>query len=518
MTKNDESLFPHQIEGIKFLSSRKFALLADEMGLGKSVQAIKAADQIKAKTILVVGMAVGRINWDREFELWSTNFPRRFKLASKTDLPQKDAVNITSYDYLHRNTAKLLEIEWDLIIFDESHNLKNPKAMRTKAALSKNGVIRKSKRAWFLSGTPAPNNFSEMWTTLFTLGATTLPFDEFTKTFCYVQETEYGPIIRGNKMDKINEMKSLLDEVMLRRKKEKGMLPDLFIKDVAVEASEVDLGLYKSYVEYILPIDKRDQLFQKLKDQEDAVRTSLDVLKSDMSSGQKQNGASYLGAIEALSRSVSTLRRYNGLQKVPKLLEILKWELKNGDYKKLVIFCIHMDVMEELRKGLHEWCPVVLHGGQNDRLKQQAIDDFQKKPHKQVFIGNIMAAGTSINLTVANTVVFAELDWVPGNNAQAMMRVHRYGQKKPVYVRMCSIADSIDERVNHILRRKTKELVAIFDTPITPEPEVQKDFQELLGDDFLQNEKFSHPVNSKNLLISGNQGANSKSDVEDIFS
>jgi SNF2 family DNA or RNA helicase len=66
-------------------------------------------------------------------------------------------------------------------------------------------------------------------------------------------------------------------------------------------------------------------------------------------------------------------------------------------------------------------------------------------------------------LTAAHQVVFIEQDWVPGNNAQAVMRCHRIGQSKPVHVRFFAIAGSLDEKVSRVLRRKAQELTEIFD-------------------------------------------------------
>jgi SNF2 family DNA or RNA helicase len=80
-----------------------------------------------------------------------------------------------------------------------------------------------------------------------------------------------------------------------------------------------------------------------------------------------------------------------------------------------------------------------------------------------VFIGNIHAAGTAITLTAAHHVWFVEQDWVPGNNAQAIMRCHRIGQKNNVSVQFISLDNSLDHTIMLILKRKTRELTEIFD-------------------------------------------------------
>jgi SWI/SNF-related matrix-associated actin-dependent regulator 1 of chromatin subfamily A len=95
--------------------------------------------------------------------------------------------------------------------------------------------------------------------------------------------------------------------------------------------------------------------------------------------------------------------------------------------------------------------------------KQRAIDRFQNQDKYRVFIGHIVAAGSTITLTRAHEVVLIEPSWVPAENAQAVMRCHRIGQDKPVRVRIYSVAGSTDEDINAALRRKIADLTKIFD-------------------------------------------------------
>jgi SNF2 family DNA or RNA helicase len=174
-------------------------------------------------------------------------------------------------------------------------------------------------------------------------------------------------------------------------------------------------------------------------------------------------GALNQGILEGISDSVSTLRRINGLKKVRNIARLVDQELKDNAYEKIIIFGIHREVIGELHSELHHHGVVTVYGMTKPRDRQEAIDAFQFNPGIRVFIGNITAAGTAITLTAANQVLFAEMDWVPGNNAQAMARAHRRGQEKTVFVRFAALDDSLDTKITKVLKRKTEELTQLID-------------------------------------------------------
>ena len=76
----------------------------------------------------------------------------------------------------------------------------------------------------------------------------------------------------------------------------------------------------------------------------------------------------------------------------------------------------------------------------------------------RVIVCNIVAGGTGVTLTASSEVLFAELSPVPGENAQAANRCHRIGQREHVRVRVVSLAGTIDEDMNKILKRKTRQI------------------------------------------------------------
>lgn len=451
-------LYPYQKTGAEWLATKRFALLADEMGLGKSAQAIKAADLINAERILVLCPAVARINWIREFEKFSTR-SRPLTLVSTRHSPlseiQSRSLVVSSYDLVHSNVNSLRG-PWDLLILDEAHYLKSIEAKRTKATLGNEGVVRQCQRVWALSGTPAPNHVGELWPILITFGAIREGFQAFIERYCNYIDTTYGRQITGTKIERAAELQKILSKVMMRRRKEDVLteLPPITFDKVYVEPSPVDLETQSSFIEWVLPVNRTSELMERIKSEEEFLTSVFKKMKP---------GTNAVATIQHISSSIATLRRFTGLQKVDEVAKLVSEELENKAYEKIVIFAIHRDVIEGLRVKLAKFGAVTLYGGTPPEKRQLNIDKFQKSPKTRVFIGNIQACGTAISLTAAHNVLFVEVDWVPGNNAQAAMRCHRIGQTKPVYVRFVSIPDSLDQQVMKLLRRKTRELTEIFD-------------------------------------------------------
>lgn len=456
----DNALFDFQADGANWLSTRRFALLADEMGLGKSAQAIVAADTINAQRILILCPASIRINWTRELMKFSARTPKRtitclLDGTTATGSGSTD-VMICSYDLATTNAsvyARLAKNFYDLLILDEVHYLKSVEAKRAHAVLGKGGLIHRAARTWALSGTPTPNHAGELYPLARCFGMTKLTWDDYLEKFCRTRKTAFGTQIVGSR--NIPELRKLLAPFTLRRRKEEVMsdMPAIVFSDLVVEAGPVDEEMLFAE-DYLL--DRVDKLHAEVDSSRKLITATLET------TGMGQNG---LVALSALQPNTSKLRQLIGMQKLEPLTRIITEELESGAYEKILVFCIHRHLIEGFRQSLAKFKPVTLYGGTVAEKRQKHIDTFINNPKCRVFIGNITAAGVGIDglQKVCHNVLMAECDWVPGNNAQAVMRVHRIGQTKPVSVRVAAVADSLDEQIQRVLRRKIKEIVDIWD-------------------------------------------------------
>jgi SWI/SNF-related matrix-associated actin-dependent regulator 1 of chromatin subfamily A len=396
--------FPYQDVGAEWLTSRRRAYLADEQGLGKTVQAIMAADRANARKVSIICPASVRANWEAEIERWS---------AGLWDY------DVRSYDIAVRRGIP----EADTYIIDEAHYLKSAGAQRSKRIIGRASHLRDAPRVWALSGTPAPNHVGELYTWLSFMGADQgLTYRQFLDRYTHWKMTDFGPKVWGNKKDQLPGLWGALSDKLLRRTKSQVLkdLPPIRWGDITLACS-----VGKSAKEF-----------------DNALLIGDDLPTED----------------EALAR----LRREIGEVKAPALADFIADEM-DGSEGKLVVFAWHKSVLDVLESRLARFGAVRIDGSTPGAVRGDLVKRFQTDPSCRVFLGNIIAAGTGITLTAASNLIFAEMSWVPGENDQAAMRVHRIGQSQPVLIRTASLRGSLDEAVNAVLARKTRALSQFYE-------------------------------------------------------
>lgn len=442
-------LYPFQRIGAAWLGDRDRALLADEMGIGKSAQAICAADELGAESILVLCKAIGKDHWVREFQKFST---RGDRFAAGQVLNSASAVHdaplhVINYDIIHypKVLHRLLKRHWDVIIMDEMHMLKGGETTRRgQAALDpKRGIWTRGDAVWGLSGTPAPNHPGELYPWLKALHPDLvqgLDWEGFLRKYLKTQDTPYGTKVTGTK-DKAG-LQKISREIMLRRKRTE-VLPEL--PPLTVDH---------------MTLTSRDALPSHLMELEDnpareEVLAVLKVLGQEASPEQVLWDAGFHPA---------ELRRLYGLAKAPLVAQQVIDELESGQ-DKVVIMGWHRDVIFALERYLDRYNPVTVVGGTKDVTDM--VLRFQNDPSCRVFLGNILSAGTTITLTAANRLIFAEYSWTPADNEQALLRILRIGQERPCRVSYLSLAHSLDEVITGVFQRKAALLESAFNQPLS---------------------------------------------------
>ncbi|MGA0416522.1 MAG: DEAD/DEAH box helicase [Ilumatobacteraceae bacterium] len=438
--------FPYQQTGIEFLASRTRAALLDEPGLGKTAQAIEALGRVGAKRTLLIVPLIVIANWERELEMWAPWLSTQ-RLRNGRDKVDADAsVVLCPHSLVAREKIllQLTEQRWDVVIVDEAHYFKNPKAARTQALYARaTGIAPHAERLWLLTGTLIPNNASEVWTHLTQLAPESITYNgrlmqpwQFEQRYCEYEETRFGKRITGNR--NADELRDILSTCTLGRRKA-DVLPDLPTSRSTCVT---------------LPAPTRKQL----KPMEDL----LDRISEETGRNVRElSGADLLQAVRD-SSEFSTYRRLSGEIKTEAAIEWLTGELESG-LEKVVVFAHHIGIIQQLTEALSSYGAQAITGDVSADGRQRIVDQFQTDPECRVVIGQLTAASTGITLTAASDVVFVETDWTPGTNKQASDRVHRVGQTKPVLVRHLTMEGSVDELVTSAIMRKTR-MISELDT------------------------------------------------------
>ena len=420
-------LRPYQREGVAFIRATDYlTYLGDPPGLGKTIQAITAALYLPGR-ILVIAPAGARDVWKREIESMTTESVFVFRPTSKK-VPTNEKFVVASYDALLSRQDQLLKVKPDLVILDEAHYVKNKEAERTKAV---HDSLISIPRRLLLSGTPAMNRVDEVRKQLEFIHPGEWGNEHWFRRR-FVQPLEQGtPEVR---MQVLTRLREYFQGVMLRRLKA-DVLKDLPPKHVVVQNVK-------------LPPMWRQEYNEEAARLRDHISTHRETAFGD-------DYGTTRGHIMTLRQLASNGKGEAAEQYVRRILEV------KGE--KIVVFAYYLQHLETLEKVLAEYNPVVVHGGVNDKARDNAVQKFQHDPTCRVFLGQITAAGTALTLTAGRHAIFVDLDWNPANHEQAGDRIHRIGQTKEVFLHYLVAGGTIDEDIVKMLQEKSTTTAALLD-------------------------------------------------------
>lgn len=444
-------LFPYQEDGARFLASRKRAALLDKPGVGKTCQAIRGLDLLGAKRGVIVAPAAVRENWRGEFGKFAYQ-PR--SLCKGTNIHDFVAwknglfdVLVTSYEMAAKWAPHIHEAcePLDFVVFDEAHYMKNDAATRTKALLGEHadgagGLLQWAEHAWWLTGTPVPNDPIDIYTFLRFAHVMPLRKAEFSRRYFTSRPKTFGTAQRA-KAEMLPELRALIaNNSLCRTMEETGVqLPPIFVTTTEVDGDTQQV---------------RDMLLQ---------HPGLDqMIRDALLEGR---GLSNLDAPH-----VATLRRIIGEAKALPYAATLLGEIEGG-LDKMVVFAHHKQALYTVRDylwkhGVRAGC---IMGETPEKERQAVMAAFQSEPDYKVMLCNIRAAGTGLTLTASCHLDMLESDWAPASNYQAIKRVHRITQTRRVRARLITLANSFDVEVNRIVAEKT---IAVGDLDMGATPDL----------------------------------------------
>jgi len=358
---------------------------------------------------------------------------------------------------------QLMDRSWDVMIVDECHKIKNPKSLQAKCIFGQRpdkkkqlpaapGLMSRSARNIFLTGTPLPNKPIEMQPI-----AAALAPDKFGDFFRYAMrycdgKQQWVPIPgdRDGKMvwdfsgsSNLEELQELLRSTFMVRRLKRDVLKELPPKrrqvillpaNGARKAVEAEAAAYESKKERMDEISSQISQAHALGD-EDSYNKAVSALRD---------------AQAAAFAEMAKVRKDLAIAKIPAVIEHLESVFENGIDK--IVFFGHHHVMTDAIAEHFGAAAVKLTGTvTSSRVRQDAVDRFQTDDSVKLFVGSIGAAGVGHTLTAASTVIFGELDWVPANVTQAEDRCHRIGQIESVLIQHLVLEGSLDAYMAQML-------------------------------------------------------------------
>lgn len=446
--REQNKLLDYQMDGVAFgLHRGGRALIGDEMGLGKTVQALVLAAQYDVEwPVLVVAPSSLRFVWKDQAAKWLPHLVGEdghlaHVIRNGKDRPPPDArIIIATYDLLRRN--EVLRVRPDgraflIVIVDESQNIKDGRSLRTKAVL---GLCKAARRTILLSGTPTLNRSSELYTQLEAVLPTEMPsFTQFAERYCVKEVQRFGhkTVEKWGGTKRVEELNNLLSgSIMIRRLKKEVLdqLPDKRRMRVPLDPEKMDQNVLHD-------VEKRVKML--------GVRAERAF---DDGGAQSEPGF-----------NMPELFRLTAEAKMGAVIDYVGHLLQLG--AKFLVFGHHHSTLDLLERKLSEdgIAYIRIDGSTPPGKRPKLVERFQEDEQVRVAVLSITAAGTGLTLTAAQTVVFAELYWVPGCMQQAEDRAHRIGQRSSVSVQYLIAKGTLDDVLYRSLERKARSTSGILD-------------------------------------------------------
>jgi len=418
------------------------AYLGWERGLGKTIGAMCIAESRSAKEVLaVVPNTAKHTVWGNElkhylagiydeiFILPNQKKKREYMLDRVKTAKQegKSMILVIHYQALDLIAGKSKRGwdkygEWDLIIADEVHRIKNPKAKMTRALKRVPGAGKLA-----LSGSIIQNHAEELFSPLQWLFPERYKskWRDWNDRYLDYVEGGYAKVFVGILPEKLDDLRSELGVFMTYRRKEDELdLPERVDEDRLVELTA---GQRKAYDELVA-----------------TCMTELDT-------------GDFVAADDGLPMLIKLRQIATGLDLIGDVhdsskLDIAQEMIQDNPDEQFVVFSWFKPAcyaLVDMLSGGHteddETATAVAVTGDIDQDKRDPIIERFKEGKHRVLVCTISTMGESQNFQNANNVIFLDRSWNPSDNTQAEDRVYRMGQEQKVTITHLIAKDTVDE-------------------------------------------------------------------------
>jgi SNF2 family DNA or RNA helicase len=440
-------LRPYQREGLSWLAARYDhdlgGILADDMGLGKTVQTLAlcchARERWDVGPFLVVAPASVVSNWVAEARRFTPGIEVRAvtQTEARRGVPLGEAVAgadivVTSYTLFRLEYDEYERVPWGGLVLDEAQFVKNPYGKGFDCARRLPTPFKLA-----ITGTPMENNLSELWS----LCAITAPglfprLDRFTDYY-------RNPIERERDTQRLDKLRRRIRPFLLRRRKSDVAidLPSKQEQIVELELAPRHRKVYQTYLQRerqkVLGLlgDLEKNRFQIFRSLTLLRQAALDVQLVGHGRPAPSTKLDYL--VEQLTDIAAEGHRTLVFSQFTRFLTAARERLEQTG-----IACAYLD-----GKTTH---------------RATVIDRF-KTGSAPVFLISLKAGGFGLNLTEADYCILLDPWWNPATEAQAVDRVHRIGQTRPVMAYRYVAKDTIEEKVMALKARKAELFRGVMD-------------------------------------------------------
>lgn len=475
------TLFDYQQVGVKWLNVLYElglgGILGDEMGLGKTIQLLAHIGMRRSKRkehpVLVVAPAPVVGSWEDKFHftpglrmlvLTGPDRATRFSL-----MPDADIVFV-NYNTMRIDVEVLVQQPYSMVVFDEAQNLKTMNTVSHVVAsrLQADQVI-------MVTGRPIENHLGELFSQM-TLAVPGLLGEqrEFVRNF-------RTPIEKHADGDAKQRLRTRIAPFLLARPKDavKLSLPPKSIQLKLVTLSSAQRRLYNAVM---LTMNQRvwDAVAKK-----GLASSGIEILDSLR---KLQQICCHPALIKDDLGSES-----NESAKFDYLLEQIDELIEEG--RRMLVFSQHVEYLKLFQDALTERGikHLMFTGKTHDKNGTRAEFQTGKYP---VMLVSLKAGGAGMDFTAADTVLFASPWWNPAAEDQAMDRVHRIGQSKPVFVFKYIVENSIETSILKMQEKKAALARSILDPDASMAPPLFEieDVVSLFG------ERGAPPLSSRDII------------------
>ncbi|KAH9134500.1 hypothetical protein LEN26_006784 [Aphanomyces euteiches] len=459
----------YQLRGLQWMVSlydnRLNGILADEMGLGKTIQSISLVTYIMEfkhnhGPFLVVVPLSTLSNWVNEFRKWAPDItlvvykghPQARKDIFRLEMASVQFnVLLTTYEYIMKDKHVLRKYDWQYIIVDEGHRMKNA---QSKFAMTL-GSLYTSRNRLLLTGTPLQNSLPELWSLLnFLLPTIFESVDNFEQWFSkpfshFTGSGETNELSDEERMLIINRLHQVLRPFLLRRVKSSVLdqLPDKVERVLRCELSGWQKIMYRR-------IQEGGSLLMEGSSTEDTKKSfTAKGLSNILMQLRKVCNHPYLFQTQGYPIDFDIIRSSGKFELLDRMLPKL-----HAAGHRVLMFSQMTQLMHVLEDyfNYRGFRYLRLDGSTSADEREQRMFMFNAPDSPFfIFLLSTRAGGLGLNLATADTVIIFDSDWNPAMDAQAQDRAHRIGQKNEVRVFRLVTNSPIEEK---ILSRATEKL------------------------------------------------------------